>query len=612
MQMEFKNEKVLDNSHGDPFSLKRKQPANHVAAVGGLLPLAVSEPSVDSSTAKLVKRRKIDGKQGKHTGCVLSGRSLLRYYSNFDKTGVPQRLMFYQNGEWLDFPQDLVALIRNDLAVKKAAIEVEFEDRRYVLDFLHMFRLEVASGLRKPIAWIDEAGGCFFPEIFIDDDEHCNDSEQDYQTHDGVMSREINNPQDIKLQLEIDLIGGGGDQSKFKQPSEDNNAIVKSKRVLKNPSDGAVNFGSKLNETVGENLYTRENTACGNELIDKIFNYDDVQKMFSMATSHFGSAKIVDIWRCSSMSLEARFELFQTQIELVQNCRGDANVRYAWLACSKETITAMTSFGLGHSAASIIKSKNGIGVHLSAVNFCDISSKLCDVDENGVRHMVLCRVIMGNMEPVKPGSRQCFPSSREYDNGVDDLQNPKYYVVWNTNINTHIYPEFVVNYKVPSVTEVRVGSESNGAVSGVTALKLVSEKGKVPTEYPAVDLNLPVKVDLNLPMGMPVTDPVTQNQPASNSGSLGKAASLSSTTSKTPKSPWMPFPMLFAAITKKVSQEAMDHVNNHYEEFRTKKITREEFIKCLRTIVGDELLKSTITSLQGKKTATTSVKVGST
>ena len=54
------------------------------------------------------------------------------------------------------------------------------------------------------------------------------------------------------------------------------------------------------------------------------------------------------------------------------------------------------------------------------------------------------------MEPLGLGSRQFHPSSNDYDNGVDDVQSPRYYIVWNMNVNTHIYPEFVVSFKVYS------------------------------------------------------------------------------------------------------------------------------------------------------------------
>lgn len=67
--------------------------------------------------------------------------------------------------------------------------------------------------------------------------------------------------------------------------------------------------------------------------------------------------------------------------------------------------------------------------------------------------MVLCRVIMGNMEVVLPGSKQFHPSSESFDSGVDDPENPRHYIVWSMNINTHIYPEYVVSFKVPANRE---------------------------------------------------------------------------------------------------------------------------------------------------------------
>lgn len=78
------------------------------------------------------------------------------------------------------------------------------------------------------------------------------------------------------------------------------------------------------------------------------------------------------------------------------------------------------------------------------------SASYSDVDENGVIHMMLCRVIMGNVELIHPGSQQFEPSGENFDSGVDNLQKPKHYIIWDMNRNTHIYPEYVVTIKVPS------------------------------------------------------------------------------------------------------------------------------------------------------------------
>jgi hypothetical protein len=70
-----------------------------------------------------------------------------------------------------------------------------------------------------------------------------------------------------------------------------------------------------------------------------------------------------------------------------------------------------------------------------------------EADENGQKHVILCRVILGNVEKVQAGSQQCHPSSEDFDTGADDPKNPKRYVVWFADMNRNILPECVVSYK---------------------------------------------------------------------------------------------------------------------------------------------------------------------
>lgn len=77
------------------------------------------------------------------------------------------------------------------------------------------------------------------------------------------------------------------------------------------------------------------------------------------------------------------------------------------------------------------------------------SALYADNDENGEQHMVLCKVIAGASELVKPPSEQFHPSSEHFDTGVDDLLAPKRLIVWSTHMNTHILPLYVVSFKLP-------------------------------------------------------------------------------------------------------------------------------------------------------------------
>ncbi|XP_075667359.1 uncharacterized protein LOC142636953 [Castanea sativa] len=92
------------------------------------------------------------------------------------------------------------------------------------------------------------------------------------------------------------------------------------------------------------------------------------------------------------------------------------------------------------------------------------------------------------MEVVRSGSRQNLPGCEDYDSGVDDLQNPRIYVVWTMNMNTHIYPEFVVSFKISSKTEGHlIGSETKLDISGVTSCQVRKHQQLEPS---AVDLTL--------------------------------------------------------------------------------------------------------------------------
>ena len=115
-------------------------------------------------------------------------------------------------------------------------------------------------------------------------------------------------------------------------------------------------------------------------------------------------------------------------------------------------------------------------------------------------------------------------------------------------------------------------------------------------------------------------------------GSKERCASLSSTTPSLPTSPWMPFPLLFEAISKRIPQSSLKLLLAHYDLLKAwsvfvllfiylsnflfdtqrnfhncfymllqeRKICRDDFIKELRLIVGDTLLKSTLKQLTCK------------
>lgn len=318
------------------------------------------------------KRRKLDGCKSKHmfTGSHFK-RSLLSSYSNFMRSGMPVQLMFYETGVWTDFPQDLVDHVRKEFQDKRAVLDIKLRGQRYVLDFLHMFRLDLEEGLQQPIAWIDEAGTRFFPEVCAaaaaasddDDDEpypSCFNENGKY--HEFVEPCESNV---IKLQLEIEI--NGMDNTSLRECSGESNALVKNIQIDQKPvSDHGDSCTREPNMEVDEAQLLRVA-----ESVNRKINCDTVQKMFKMGMSAFAIADIIDIHQCSGTSSLSRFELFQKQVEITRNHRGDANVQYGWLASSKGQLSTVMMYGLGHCGQSMFKSTYGIGVHLSAANCSD-------------------------------------------------------------------------------------------------------------------------------------------------------------------------------------------------------------------------------------------------
>ncbi|CAK9138613.1 unnamed protein product [Ilex paraguariensis] len=152
----------------------------------------------------------------------------------------------------------------------------------------------------------------------------------------------------------------------------------------------------------------------------------------------------------SSYTRRARFHSFQIYSQAIEKKNGgsNVNVKYGWYGGSKDEISEIISHGFGH-CRSFEKDGFGCCVFLSPDDSPTESVKSSVIDENGLRHLLLCRVILGKMELVHPGSGQSHPSSEEFDSGVDNLLSPKKYIVWSTHMNTHILPEYVISFRAP-------------------------------------------------------------------------------------------------------------------------------------------------------------------
>ncbi|XP_068650937.1 inactive poly [ADP-ribose] polymerase RCD1-like isoform X2 [Aristolochia californica] len=556
-------------------------------------------------------------------------KSVLKNYSNFTSSGLLQCLMFYQNGEWNDISEELLQLVREDFKEKKAITEVVYQGNPVIFDFLRMVKVDLLSGLQQSIAWIDESGSWFFPELHIDF-EFCTCGGEQH-TH---LNAEPNGTREIEVKLEIAINGrdkltfgefGEGPRPGAKQIELNPDIVCNQYYQISAENDGTNGAGpydqsyaendgtngagqydqsyAENDETNGDQSYAENDGTNGADQLHgipipqtsdfgltKLFSsredYQVVRKMFLSGLGQFiNTNSVVGIYRAplENTLVLNRKKLFNEQGEFVKSRRGNANVRYGWISVSSEDVKRIMLYGIGHCRRLNLKPMYGIGVHLTSAYCSHISACHSDVDENGMYHMVLCRVILGNMEVVLPESEQFQPSSENVDSAVDDLMNPKHFTVWSMNMNSHIFPEYVVSFRMPqSIRELLEDSSCTSAESSITHADSRCQQGDSPSDSVGSCKKFPPMA--KLPIGK------------------GRAPSgLIRFRQKMPKSPWMPFPMLFHAISNKIPREHMDMVDRYYNEYLRKKLTRIDFIKKLRVIIGDKLLKSTIMSIQHKK-----------
>ncbi|KAL9227150.1 hypothetical protein vseg_002878 [Gypsophila vaccaria] len=576
--MESTFTRVLDSRRKVFRNLKR----NKAAGSATYLPGATRNNVLHNSALKALslKRKNSDVCKNKYR-CF----ELPRYYTNFTKTGLPKRLMFYQNGGWLDHESEIMDMVRKEFELKKAAIEVKVSGHHFIFDFVRMVQFDFITALEFPMAWIDEDGGCFFPEVYtnIDEQYRRNHYEKQKEGLSAVSGKQ--GMQEIKLQIEIEVNNGG--DAKVLEYCGETSPLVKRIKVCQNAKvEDSFDKTSdvRANKDSEEDQHLGKKADVDIEKADVNTDAETVKNMFLACMNMADDVNVVGIGSTSGIMWEGRLELFLKQAEITRKLRGNANVRYAWLRSTKEASSAIMAHGLGHFGLQQIKSSYGIGLHLAAASSENTSGNYCDADENGVRYMVLCRVIMGNMELVHAGSKQFHPSNENFDSGVDDLQNPCQYVVWSMNINTHIYPEYVVSFRVPTNCE-------GSALKNDHELEIF--KAKAVNESPSNTSEVRAAVDV-------VSD---RQSNVTCDRSKERTPSLNSTAIKVPQSPWMPFPVLFAVFAKHVPSSDMKLVREHYEQLQNKVISRQDFVKNMRLIVGDTIVRTAIMELNSKVTS---------
>ncbi|XP_011626768.1 inactive poly [ADP-ribose] polymerase RCD1 [Amborella trichopoda] len=305
--------------------------------------------------------------------------------------------------------------------------------------------------------------------------------------------------------------------------------------------------------------------------------YVSIKRLFlsGFQKEMIGMISVDAIYGCSYASAVglARLQTFQRHIEMTKNSFVSANVMYAWHGTSAKGVESIILHGFGRPVAGYGSDAYGIGIYLTPEGYPHLSVLSAEPDDNGLHHLVLCRVIMGNMEQVQCGSAQFHPRNVDFDSGVEDLCNRRRSIIWSTHMNTHILPVYVVSIKVPDpLKEVWRNEKSVQEACGV------SEKNRPASRF------TPQTARSDKPSHM-----LTEAN-----GQSPKTSPLLGGTSK------MSFPTLFSVIGKYLSPSTVGTLEHLYNEFKAGKIGKDTLIGKVRSIAGDKVLIAAINSIRSQ------------
>ncbi|KAE8659202.1 hypothetical protein F3Y22_tig00116964pilonHSYRG00325 [Hibiscus syriacus] len=351
-------------------------------------------------------------------------RVFLQNNANFERSAIPLRFMYFRNDSWNNFSVGVVETLRAAFLERKPIIEASIDGAKYIFDLKRMLQIEYSTGNCRSISWIDETGKCFFPSGFF--------CEEEFMQLECSEWDDNCNP-NIEIKVKVD-------QSSCKKKREEpevsssydaacGNGAIKCQRL---EEAGAVKWPNteKLKETERAYLIIKDYFLSGITKVD-------------------AGVRIAAIHQCKMEAHfdKARFEVFLKQIEITKAARGTSNMVYAWFGASTKMVESIMVHGFGLPSKIPASDVYGIGVYLSPLGLPHLSAKLVDADDNGLKHLILCRVILGNVEKVEAGSEQYLPSSVDFDTGSDDPMNPKWYVVWSSIANMHVLPESVASFR---------------------------------------------------------------------------------------------------------------------------------------------------------------------
>ncbi|KAG5628089.1 hypothetical protein H5410_013307 [Solanum commersonii] len=185
----------------------------------------------------------------------------------------------------------------------------------------------------------------------------------------------------------------------------------------------------------------------GNDL--KQVRLDDVKLKPTIAKFVSGLGALASSIQVEAIHVKRSSFVYETKLQsfnllanaMTKKCNDNAVLKIGWYGASKEEIIDIITNGF-------IPSSYRHGVQFSAYDYPLDCLQTAIQDKDGLRHILICQVIVGKIEVVTPGSGQFQPSSEDLDSGVDNLLSPRKYTVWSCHLNTQILPLGIISFRV--------------------------------------------------------------------------------------------------------------------------------------------------------------------
>ncbi|RLM65000.1 uncharacterized protein C2845_PM16G23670 [Panicum miliaceum] len=141
----------------------------------------------------------------KRCNCCCIRPNLANDCVNFLKSGVPKRIMYYKQGSWHNFPEQIMKFLIEEFSGNKSSVVSVMNDDPVLIDFLSMTMVNLTSRKQQSVAWIDDTSKCFSPSLFFDeeiDDMVKGDTANVQGTVQGIMlDKDVNSPPNNLLRV---------------------------------------------------------------------------------------------------------------------------------------------------------------------------------------------------------------------------------------------------------------------------------------------------------------------------------------------------------------------------------------------------------------------------